>query len=534
MSTINQKSQGIKEKSHANFMGGPSYDINDPILKLRIAASSCFFGEPMYYHTDGKSKSPVIGRARSRMLSDREINYLRETLDAIDPVEWRGLSPSKLMEKAIDEALEYDVEKTLQEAVRLRNDEFIRATPQVILVRAANHKNSKGTNLIRKYASKIIVRADEPATCFAYQMSAFGKPIPNSLKRAVGDRLSSFNDYNLAKYRLENKRYKTIDVVNMFRPKHTDSLKKLVEGKLTVTGETWEAIISEKGSSKETWEEALRKMGHMALLRNLRNLMQNGVDDSMFLHKLIDGVENGKQLPFRYYSAYRALKESSDKIPAHVLDAVETCMEKSIGALPRFSGKVMSLCDNSGSAQSATTSSMGSMQISTIGNLTGIVTGKASGEGYLGIFGDRLEVMPVRKKSSIFDQLEQADKVASGIGGSTENGIWLFWDKAIKEREHWDSVFIYSDMQAGHGGLYGVDAGSYSDYRWNRTTYIDVPKLIARYRNLVNPDVKVFLVQIAGYQDTIIPEFYDKTYILGGWGTGLLRFAKYVSENLTQ
>jgi hypothetical protein len=37
--------------------------------------------------------------------------------------------------------------------------------------------------------------------------------------------------------------------------------------------------------------------------------------------------------------------------------------------------------------------------------------------------------------------------------------------------------------------------------------------------------VKVFLVQIAGYQDTLMPEFYDRTYILGGWGEGLLRFA---------
>lgn len=37
--------------------------------------------------------------------------------------------------------------------------------------------------------------------------------------------------------------------------------------------------------------------------------------------------------------------------------------------------------------------------------------------------------------------------------------------------------------------------------------------------------VTVFLVQVAGYQDTIVPEFYDRTYILGGWSDGLLRFA---------
>ena len=38
------------------------------------------------------------------------------------------------------------------------------------------------------------------------------------------------------------------------------------------------------------------------------------------------------------------------------------------------------------------------------------------------------------------------------------------------------------------------------------------------------------MVQIAGYKDTLVPEFYDRTYILGGWGEGLLRFADAMSR----
>ncbi len=38
--------------AHLNFMGGVSYDVQSPLLRLRMAASSCFFGEPMYYHRD--------------------------------------------------------------------------------------------------------------------------------------------------------------------------------------------------------------------------------------------------------------------------------------------------------------------------------------------------------------------------------------------------------------------------------------------------------------------------------------------------
>jgi hypothetical protein len=41
----------------------------------------------------------------------------------------------------------------------------------------------------------------------------------------------------------------------------------------------------------------------------------------------------------------------------------------------------------------------------------------------------------------------------------------------------------------------------------------------------------IYLVQTAGYQDTLVPEFYDKTFIIGGWSTGILNFAKEM-ENI--
>ncbi|MEM9075348.1 MAG: TROVE domain-containing protein, partial [Myxococcota bacterium] len=217
--------------------------------------------------------------------------------------------------------------------------------------------------------------------------------------------------------------------------------------------------------------------------------------------------------------------------PGSLLDAVEDCLMASLGNLPRFGGRVMSLCDNSGSARGTTTSSMGTMQIATIANLTAVLTGMVSDEGHVGVFGDRLETFSVRAKSSVFDQLQKAERLGQRIGAGTENGVWLFWDRAIRERQHWDSVFVYSDMQAGHGGLYGTDVKQYADYVWGgKGHYIDVPKLISAYRAQVNPKVQVFLVQVAGYQDTIVPEIYDRTYILGGWGDGLLRWAASMVE----
>ncbi len=504
---------------HLNWMGGRSFELSDPVARLRMAASSCFFGEPMYYHREGpaRARGPA---ARSR-LSDAELERLRETLHAVDPRDWRGLAPAALLERAIDEALSADGERTLAEAARLRSEEHMRTTPQVILVRAANHQALKGTGLVRRYAEAIIQRADEPATGLAYQLARFGKPVPNALKKAWREALARFDPYEVAKYRLGAREVKTVDVVNLTHPK-SNTINQLVRGELSAAGETWEAIVSAKGSSAEAWREALGVMGHMALLRNLRNLLAAGLDPGEFVARLVAGAPRGKQLPFRYYSAYRAVGE---KAPAAVRDAIEACLDATLANLPAFSGRVMSLCDNSGSARGTTTSSLGTMQIATIANLTGVLTGMRADDGYLGVFGDRLETFSVRPRASVFDQLERAERLGAKVGGGTETGVWLFWDRAIRAKEHWDHVFIYSDMQAGHGGLYGSNPSEYGDYRWGTSNHIDVAKLVATYRARVNPNVLVFLVQVAGYQDTIVPEFYDKTYILGGWGEGLLRFA---------
>lgn len=519
-------SSGEVGPGHFNWMGGISYSMSSALARLRMAAASSFFGEPQYYHSDGRAPRHSL----RYQVTERELERLRRTLNGVDPATWRGLNSAGLMEKAIDEALEEDPEGTLQIAVALRNEDMIRVTPQVIMVRAAHHPRVRGTSLVRQYAPQIMKRADEPATQLAYHNAAYGKdkPLPNALKKAWRTYISGLNEYSLAKYRLESHIVKMVDVVNLCRP-HSAAIDKLMTGKLTLQERTWESLISEKGSTKETWAEAcerflLNPKGHMALLRNLRNLHEVGLLDEKALNALLEGAPEGRQLPFRYYSAYRELEKVSAN--GNILDAIEACLTASLAKMPRFSGRVMSLSDNSGSAQGAMTSPMGKMQVSTIGNLTGILTGMAADEGWLGVFGDRLTRLAVRKGASVFDQLKNAEAAADHIGTRTENGIWTFFDEAIRNKEHWDHIFVYSDMQAGHGGLYGVNPYEYRAFEHpDKSRYIDVAKLVAAYREKVNPKAMVYLVQTAGYQDTLVPEFYDRTFILGGWGPGILKFA---------
>ena len=512
-------------------MHGESYDINNPLTKLKVAASSCFFGEPMYYQPleegqkrSQKNNSSIIRRS---VLSESDREMLAAELNAIDPKDWRSMTPASLLEKAIDDALDFNPEETLKFAAHLRNAENIRTTPQVILVRASMHPKVKGTDLVSKYGPQILRRTDETTVQAAYFGQKYSptsskiRKIPGSLKKLWARHLQSKNTYDLAKYQMSSRGVKLVDVVNLCHPKVTPAIDALVKGSLSNEGNTWEAVVSKEGSTKESWEKSIDVMGHMALLRNLRNLESKGVDPDKFLKKLVDGAPTGKQLPFRYYSAYRAL---GDSISPRFQDALEECMKASLGNLPKF-GKTISLVDNSGSAHGALTSEYGTVKVSDIANLTGVLTAMQSDDGYVGVFGDRLKIMPIMKSGSILQQHANVCEVGKGIGGSTENGIWLFFDDAINKKTSYDSIFIYSDMQAGHGGLYGVNPNQYKDYRWNRTNNINVAKLVSKYRKEVNPNAFVFMIQVAGYQDSLIPEFYDRSYILGGWSGNVLHFA---------
>lgn len=531
MSKLNKKVVNkIEDSAHKNFMGGDSWDITSPFTRLRMVAASSFFGEPKYYNEDGsinKSKKVAIDYLNSNH------EYNRSILGGIDDTGWKGLSSQELMEKNIDDCLNVDIEQTLQIAVSLRNEDYIRSTPQVILVRAAMHSNSKGTGLITTYGPKICKRGDEPAAGMSYFLATYSRKtaLPNSLKKLWKSVLESFDDYTISKYRMDKNFVKTVDVVRMVHA-HSSAIDKLMAGKAKQE-KTWNTIISNSSNKtetdrKENWEKAISSMGHMALLRNLRNFISNSVDPTLYCDKLLSGVATGKQLPFRYLSAYNAIEKLNGS--SKIIDVIEQCLEDSFINAPHFSGKVMCLSDNSGSAHGALTSEFGTMSVAKIGNLMSVMTAKMADEGQVGVFGDKLQVIDVRKKQSVFDLVKQANQYGNWVGRATENGIWLFWDDAIRNKKHYDHVFVYSDMQAGHGGLYGCNHHDYENYLWNNSTHINVPKLISEYRKTVNPNVMVYLIQTAGYGDVLIPEYFNRTFILGGWSPNIPQFAAEMSK----
>ena len=170
------------------------------------------------------------------------------------------------------------------------------------------------------------------------------------------------------------------------------------------------------------------------------------------------------------------------------------------------------------------------MTIAEIANLSSLITAQASEEGYVGVFGDRLSLQGVSKRNGLLTQLAETSQRGRNQGGGTENGIWMFWDDAIKNKKHYDTVFIYSDMQAGHGGLFGVDPRQYKEYVHKKSGLIDVLALVRKYRDTVNPKVNVFTVQVAGYNNTVLPENLYRGAILAGWTGKESMYAKAIID----
>lgn len=521
VSQMNENNSLRRDEVVTNFMSGDSYKIN-PLDTLKMIAASSIFMEPSYYR-DSKSSKSYLYRIDPLVAEHSVI-----------PDEYSNLTTDEIFERAIDAALDYDFEGTLQLAVDLREVYNMRLNPQVIMVRAS--KNSHRNEFSRKnpgkfdmYNRRVMARADEPMTQTAYYLyknNGKKNDIPSIIKRSWAKRLSILSPYQVAKYKNHE-----IGMINAVRICHAHSnvINELMRtGTVSVSDDskTWENLRSEGKSWIDIFNTV--DMGHMALLRNLRGVFTevNDIDFcKKYLDKLINGVIHGHQFPFRYYSAYNIIKSNFDvHHRSMILKALESCMNESLKNMPHLKGTTMCLSDNSGSAWGSIPSEYGTVRIAEIDNLSSVIAASLSDNGYVGKFGDTIIEHAVTDSSI----LDQASKISESrdddVGGGTEGGIWEFFINAIRKKIWYDNIFIFSDQQAGHGGLYGTSSQMLqykNDYGCAHSYYgmdmINVFKLILDYRKSVNPKVNVFSIQTAGYDNAVIPEYAYRTCILTGW-----------------
>lgn len=512
-----------------NFMAGISYELN-PLDTLKIVSASSIFGEPSYYRKGAMSKSGL-----------KEIDESYREPDK---------STADIFTQAIRNSLDYNFAKTLELAAELRRDYFMRLNPAIIFIEAALHEKRAKFNednpLIMKNIGKYIaMRPDDLTNQFEYYMYLKGSKnqLPNIVKRTWAEKLSEYNRYQISKY--QSKSLRDLVRISHAHSDVIDELMKLQKGTLPLdeTETVWERLRSEGKS----WKEILGTITipHMALLRNLRGIFtevneKNRILTLNILNELISGVKKGKQFPYRYYTAMKYIKDSECHNIPTILETLENCMDEAMSNFPTLMGTTICLSDNSGSAHGALISEYGSTKISEIDNLSSVMTAMNSENGYVGIFGDGLTIIPITKRNGVLAQTEKCQEIGKNIGHRTENGIWIFFRDALANKSYYDNIFIYSDQQAGHGGLYGIDPREYKNYIsinshgafWGArdSKYIDVMKLVDDYRNKVNPKVNVFSIQTAGYDNSVLPENYYRSAILTGWTGKETLFAKRIID----
>lgn len=507
------------DKIVKNFMDGDSYTC-DPLTTLKLVTASSIYGEPSYYRNSGMKGNDGVYR------QDALVNKY-----SLFPLWMKGKTTTQIMEQAIDEALSYDFEATLNWAVTLRNDFYMRLNPQVIMVRASQHPGrkdftEKNPGKFDEINQKVMFRADDPLSQLSYYIFKNGGKanMPSILKRSIATKLSKLTPYEVAKYKNADMGIQNAVFLTHAFSAPIDELVKTGTVAVDESQKTWENLRSEGKSWKEIFNTI--NMGHMALLRNLRGVFTE-VDDLDFCKKYLDrlkkGVEKGKQFPFRYWSAYQAVSSSNVNHKSVILDALEECMDISMNNLPAIKGKTAVLSDNSGSAWGAIPSEYGTVKVAEIDNLSATIMACRSDEGVIIPFGDKIIPIPASKRNGILSQVKEVNKQGHNVGAGTECGVWIFLDDAITNNVWYDNIIIFSDMQAGHGHLYGYDDNirekgfAISKKGWGSTSYINVMDLINAYRNKVNPKVNVMCVQTAGYNNVVVPENIYRGVISYGW-----------------
>jgi hypothetical protein len=231
---------------------------------------------------------------------------------------------------------------------------------------------------------------------------------------------------------------------------------------------------------------------YMAMLRNLNNITKVGVSQH-HIDKVcaaltdVNAVEKSKQLPFRFFTAYKQLG-GEYSIWAKSL---EQAMTISCANIPKLSGRTAILVDTSGSMHSAI-SGKSSVQCVEIASLMGAMLHHVSNDNVVITFdSDAFVVNQLIGESVLYD--------ANMIWTSRNGGVTYLYkalELMIKQRIYVDRIIVLSDMQT-----YGAQEKRYLDM----------------YKNVGNPNVKTFTVDLQGYSHNSNTLGSDNVYQLAGY-----------------
>ena len=357
------------------------------------------------------------------------------------------------------------VEKVAALAVEAREQMKLRHASLLLVREMARQKTHRAP--VSETLARVIQRADELAEFVAIYWKDGRVPLSGQVKKGLAAAFPKFDEYQLAKYDRGGP-IKLRDVLFLCHAKPRDEdqaavWKRLIWGRLT-TPDTWEVALSSGANKGEAWERLLReqKLGALALLRNLRNMHEAGVDESLVLNALRE-MSAARVLPFRFLAAARYAPQWEE--------ALQQAMLKSVAVSEKLSGKTIVLVDVSGS-MTAPLSRRSEMQRTDAAYGLAVLLREIGGKLAVFSFSDNLVEVPARRGFALRDAIDASQR---------HNGTYL--GKAVEElnrKEKYDRLIVITDEQAHdtvpapNGKGYVINVASYKNgVGYGKWTHID-------------------------------------------------------------
>ena len=409
-------------------------------------------------------------------------------------------------------------------AVYSREKMHLRSVPIVLAVELA--KQHSGDSLVSAVTARVIQRADEITELLAYYAKSNHRKnvkqlnkLSKQLQKGLAEAFNRFDEYQFAKYN-RAAAVKLKDALFLVHPKAKDETQqalfdKIVKDELQ-TPYTWEVEMSALGQQKfestkqkkeaikGKWEELIfsNKIGYMALLRNLRNMLEADVSKEA-LNKVCcylsnaNAVAKSRQLPFRFLSAYRELKELKNGNVSSVLNALEDAVLQTAANIVGYdeNTKVVIAADVSGSMQTPV-SARSKVQRFDIGLMLAMLLQSRCANVMTGMFGDSWKVINVAKKNIIGNVVEFHRR--EGEVGYATNG-YLVVEDLLRRNHVVDKVMMFTDCQL-----------------WNSNNNTNISNVWKKYK-MVAPNAKMYLFDLAGYGNTPLNVMRDDVYLISGW-----------------
>jgi hypothetical protein len=323
-------------------------------------------------------------------------------------------------------------------AVEARTSMKLRHAPLLLVREMARHATHRA--LVAETLTSVIQRADELAEFVAIYWAQGKVPLSAQVKKGLAAAFTKFDEYALAKYDRAGV-VRLRDVLFLSHAKPVDAAqaalwKRLIAGELA-TPDTWEVALSTGGKEtdkRSTWERLLseRKLGALALLRNLRNMKDAQVDERMVLDALA-AMKTDRVLPFRFLAAARHAPQWEE--------GLESAMIRAVSDRARLPGHTVLLVDVSGS-MAAPLSRRSEMQRTDAAYGLAILLREIAEKVSIYTFSNDAKLVPPRRGFALRDAME-----ASQPHSGTYLGKAL---DVVNEAKHapYDRIIVITDEQS--------------------------------------------------------------------------------------